>query len=207
MGDVFGKEGGASGGSGAAATEAEGAGAGEMSEEEMMKQFEKIMAEMGLGDPSQSATAAAGASSAAGGASSSKSAGSTGGPANFQDTIKSTMDRLRQSDAAGSSSGGGGGANPFGDFSDEDMAKLLQGLGGAGGGLDGMDQSEEGMAKMLEKMMGELMSKEVLYEPLKELRDKVSRYARPGRGGRSEIANQPSLTLQLSGSLSLPIDL
>lgn len=46
----------------------------------------------------------------------------------------------------------------------------MQGLGGGGE----VPEGEEGMAKMLETMMGELMSKEVLHEPLKELRNKVS---------------------------------
>lgn len=178
------------GGAGAGA-DAAGAGAGaggpplggdpnaQLSEEEMMKQFEKIMAEMGLGE---GAGAGAGTARTEGaGASGSTStttppagaaAGSTGTGAstpNFQDAIRSTMSRLRQSEAS-SSGAGGSGANPFGDFSEADMAKLLEGLGGEGG----MPEGEEGMAKMLESMMGELMSKEVLYEPLKELRDKVS---------------------------------
>lgn len=36
-----------------------------------------------------------------------------------------------------------------------------------------LGESEEEMAAMLEGMMGTLMSKEILYEPLKELADKV----------------------------------
>lgn len=182
MEDMFGAGAGAaaaSGGPAAGTTAGAGAGAGqpEMSEEEMMKQFEKIMQEMGLGDEGMAALgggAGGGAAPPAGtrGASGGPSTSASGDPANFQDAIKSTMSRLRQSQgsAGAGSSSKAGGADPFGDFSDEDMAKLLQGLGGEGG----LPEGEEGMAGMLEKMMGELMSKEVLYEPLKELRDKVS---------------------------------
>lgn len=177
MDEMFGKGAGAASGSGsgggAAASNKEGGSAGdsqpEMSEEEMMRQFEKIMAEMGLGDGS--ANPAAATAGAAGGSSASTS-GSAGGPqqpADFQDAIKSTMSRLRQSSAA---SGSAGGADAFGDFSEEDMAKLLSSLGENGE----LPEGEEGMAQMLEKMMGELMSKEVLHEPLKELRDKVSSF-------------------------------
>ena len=43
-----------------------------------------------------------------------------------------------------------------------------------GGDLDG-DESEEQLKGILESMMSQLLSKEVLYEPLKELHDKVCR--------------------------------
>lgn len=165
MDEMFGSSGGAAG----AAAKGEGGDAsGEppMSEEEMMKQFEKIMAEMGLDG---GRAGGAGPSASGTGAGASQQSSNNQPPANFQDAIKSTMSRLRESNS-GNNAGGAGGANPFGDFSDEDMAKLLAGLGGEGG----MPEGEEGMANMLEKMMGELMSKEVLHEPLKELRDKVS---------------------------------
>ena len=39
--------------------------------------------------------------------------------------------------------------------------------------MDGSDNDEE-LQGMLEAMMQQLMSKEILYEPLKELNDKVS---------------------------------
>ncbi|PWN20377.1 Pex19-domain-containing protein [Microstroma glucosiphilum] len=182
MEDMFGAGAGAAAASGGS-TAGPAAGAGgaqpEMSEEEMMKQFEKIMQEMGLGEEGMAALgggSAAGAAPPAGtrGAAGGSAPSTSGDPANFQDAIKSTMSRLRQSQGssgAGSSSKAGG-ADPFADFSDDDMAKLLQGLGGEGG----LPEGEEGMASMLEKMMGELMSKEVLYEPLKELRDKYPPY-------------------------------
>jgi peroxin-19 len=76
------------------------------------------------------------------------------------------MERLKNSDSSAAASAGGAGG-----FGDADLEKLMAALGGGGAGGEGGD---EDLAKMLENMMGELMSKEVLYEPLKELRDKVS---------------------------------
>lgn len=47
------------------------------------------------------------------------------------------------------------------------MEALLQSLGDLGLGEGGENEAE--LAGFLESMMGQLMSKEVLYEPLKEL--------------------------------------
>lgn len=47
-----------------------------------------------------------------------------------------------------------------------------------GDGLNDLDVGEaDELQKVLENMMTELMSKEILYEPLKELHDKVRLYA------------------------------
>ena len=55
------------------------------------------------------------------------------------------------------------------------MLAQLAGVPGGGGlpGLEGLD-SDEGLQGMLDDMMKQLMSREMLYEPLKELADKVS---------------------------------
>lgn len=74
---------------------------------------------------------------------------------NFQDTIRRTMDRMKQSDSSATAP-----ANP-GD--DDMMASLLKELGGAGGGGD------DDFSKMLLGMMEQLTNKEILYEPMKEL--------------------------------------
>lgn len=139
-------------------------------EEEMMKQFEQMMADMGLGGlAGMEGLGGAGLPTGSGQKEALLSSSSTSGPAanpappaNFQDAIKNTMSRLRESDASASSSTGAGG-------DDMDLEKLMAALGN-GEGMEG----EEGISKMLETMMGELMSKDVLYEPLKELKDKVS---------------------------------
>jgi peroxin-19 len=132
-------------------------------EQEMMKQFEQMMADMGLGGMAGMEGLSGGDTK---GATSSTSTSAAGGapaaaPANFQDAIKSTMSRLRESDASASSSTGA-------DADGMDLEKLMAALGGAEG-IEG----EEGISKMLESMMGELMSREILYEPLNELKEKV----------------------------------
>lgn len=55
------------------------------------------------------------------------------------------------------------------------LAQLAGMPGGAGGGLPGLEglDSDEGLQGMLDDMMKQLMSREMLYEPLKELADKV----------------------------------
>lgn len=135
-------------------------------EEEMMKQFEQMMADMGLGglgglEGLTGAGEAPGGMAPAPSSSSPSQAGPAAPPANFQDAIKSTMSRLRESDASASSSTGGAGDGL-------DLEKLMAALGNGEG-----PEGEEGIAKMLESMMGELMSRDVLYEPLKELKEKV----------------------------------
>ena len=62
-------------------------------------------------------------------------------------------------------------ANPEGVDADS-IAALLSQLGVGADDLGGAG-SEEELNGLLESMMGQLMSKEVLYEPLKELHDKV----------------------------------
>jgi len=54
----------------------------------------------------------------------------------------------------------------------ESLEALFAQLGGSGDDLEG-PQSEEELNGLLETMMSQLMSKEVLYEPLKELHEKV----------------------------------
>jgi hypothetical protein len=83
----------------------------------------------------------------------------------FQSKIHSTMNKLRESESglqASDSTTSGGDA----------FESLLSQLGGLGGDA----QDEENLQGMLETMMGQLMSKEVLHEPLKELYEKASIY-------------------------------
>lgn len=144
-----------------------------LNEDELMKQFERMLfGGTGLDqDPGTSSRQAPPTSSAD--SSSSKSA-------NFQDTIAATMNRLKASDknAKASTSSGGDGPGP------EELARLLSALGGGEGGkgmpqmnellkslgdLDGDGADNEGIASMLENMMSELMGKEVLYTPMKDM--------------------------------------
>lgn len=165
-------------GSGAGAGASAGAGGQDFNEQELMRQFEAMMA--GFGGPE--ASSAAGPSSTSREAptsSSSAEASSSKPPANFNDAIAATMAKLKESDATATSSSAAA-DNPFAGLSGpegEEMAKLLAALGGGGdlSGLEGaMDNPE--LTKMLEGMMDELMSRDILYEPLKELRDKYPTY-------------------------------
>ncbi|KAF4609546.1 hypothetical protein D9613_012315 [Agrocybe pediades] len=80
----------------------------------------------------------------------------------FQDKIKQAMEKLKESESKFQASG----ANKNDPESLEDLLKSLGDLGLGAGGED-----EQELAGFLENMMGQLMSKEVLYEPLKELAD------------------------------------
>jgi peroxin-19 len=87
----------------------------------------------------------------------------------FSDALSRTMDRMQESQS-------------FADKAQEEdsmpsetdafLAEMLKQLDSAGGG-DGVG-GEAGMAKLLEGMMEQLVSKEILYEPLKDLQQKVS---------------------------------
>jgi peroxin-19 len=148
------------GGLNVAAGQGEGESEGLPNEEEMMRQFEQMMADMGFGGaPNGSGTGASGSGPTASGS----KQGPAAPPANFQDAIKSTMSRLRESDQTATSNAS--------QANEMDFEKLMEALGNVSGA-----EGEEGVAAMLENMMSELMGKEVLYEPLKELRDKYPAY-------------------------------
>ena len=109
--------------------------------------------------------------SGASGARTSADAASPGlGGGDFQSRIRSAMDKRKESESGLKSSGSGasGGGDDF-----EALLSQLGELGDLPG--DGAD-GEEHIEGVLEAMMGQLMSKDVLYEPLKELQDKVSRH-------------------------------
>jgi len=86
---------------------------------------------------------------------------------NFQSHIRSTMNKLKETESSLKSSD----STTHGDG--ESIESLLQGLSDLSG--DG-ERSEEEIQGILEAMMGQLMSKDVLYEPLKELHEKFPDY-------------------------------
>ncbi|KAG8944987.1 Peroxisome chaperone and import receptor [Tulasnella sp. 419] len=84
----------------------------------------------------------------------------------FQNAIRQTMEKLKDSDDALKADA----AN-----SADPLAQLLQQLGKMGGEGAGEGEGEDGdMQSLLENMMSSLMSKDMLYEPLKELDEKAS---------------------------------
>lgn len=127
----------------------------------MAAQFESIFKELG-------AAAAAGAvppSSSAPGAprdAGAASSASTGpGGADFQETIRRTMERMQASGESATAAATAEGSDDF-------MAEMLRQMGGEGG----LEGSEEDFSKMLLGMMEQLTNKDILYEPMKELNDK-----------------------------------
>jgi len=90
---------------------------------------------------------------------------------NFQDKIKQAMNKLKEVEEKSKA----GGTAP-GSESIEELLKSLGdlGLGDLGLGGEGGGDSEAELAGFLETMMGQLMSKEILYDPLKELAQGVS---------------------------------
>lgn len=87
--------------------------------------------------------------------------------ANFTDAISRTMERIQESETAADRARDEAASQGETDAFLADLLKQLDSVGGEGAG------SEAGMAKMLEGMMEQLMSKEILYEPMKELQEKV----------------------------------
>ncbi|KJA18282.1 hypothetical protein HYPSUDRAFT_45460 [Hypholoma sublateritium FD-334 SS-4] len=92
------------------------------------------------------------------------------GTGGFQDKIKQAMNKMKENEAKIQ----GSGAPPGGAPSAESLDAILQSLGDLGLGEGGDEDAE--LAGFLETMMGQLMSKEVLYEPLKELADGFPTY-------------------------------
>lgn len=172
-------------------TEAEGL----PNEEEMMRQFEQMMADMGFGGAAPPGNSTASASGSGPTASGSKQ-GPAVPPANFQDAIKSTMSRLRESDQTATSNAT--------QANEMDFEKLMEALGNVSGA-----EGEEGVAAMLENMMSELMGKEVLYEPLKELRDKYPAYlanppAQLSTEDRSRYEEQQKIVIEVVATFEDP---
>jgi len=88
-----------------------------------------------------------------------QSAAESGPEDPFQKNIREAMERLKKSDETLQSSAASDG---------DDLQKLLESFGDAG--------ADDDLHGILEGMMGQLMSKDVLYEPLKELHDKFPEY-------------------------------
>ncbi|OCH91767.1 Pex19 protein, partial [Obba rivulosa] len=83
----------------------------------------------------------------------------------FQQTIKKAMEKLKESDSNLQVHATAGSADSL-----EALLAQFEGLG------EGGAESEEELHGVLETMMSQLMSKDVLYEPLKELYEKFPSY-------------------------------
>lgn len=103
-------------------------------------------------------------------ASTSATTGASGSQENFQDKIKQAMDRMKEVEGKAKAAEGGSGGAGATPENMEDLLKTLGDLGLGDLGLDGTGDDTE-LAGFLESMMGQLMNKDVLYDPLKELAD------------------------------------
>ncbi|CAK9437424.1 uncharacterized protein LODBEIA_P18020 [Lodderomyces beijingensis] len=90
-------------------------------------------------------------------------------PANFEYVMKETMERLRKS---GQDIDSKIQKDPLGSNPEDILTQLLAGMGGdaslGGGDMD--------MSKLLVEMLEQLSSKDVLYEPIKDLNSKFPKY-------------------------------
>ncbi|KAJ4357651.1 Peroxisome chaperone and import receptor [Didymosphaeria variabile] len=146
-----------------------------LGQEGFPKEFQDLMKEMGNAVGEDDLVAGAGVAGAAAPiASSSKAEGEAEakGEQTFQESIRKTMERMRESgDAAGAAAA---------KSSDDDiLAQMLKemesgNLGGEGG--------EEDFSKILMGMMEQLTNKEILYEPMKELNDKFPDWMEKNKG-------------------------
>lgn len=110
----------------------------------------------------------------------------TSGP-NFQDSIKRTMDRMRESNASASAAS----ATSNNPSEDDFMTQMLNEIAQANGGADG--NPEDAFSNMLLGMMEQLTNKEILYEPMKELDSKFPDWLserEPGKPKASTITNE-----------------
>ncbi|WFD18324.1 Peroxisome chaperone and import receptor [Malassezia caprae] len=149
--------------SGAGDAESGAAGGVPPAEDELMKQFEKMLS----GNLSQwEAEAPAPAASAPAEGLSEKS---------FQDAVQATMAKLKQSNANAASKSSSDASNPLGSLglgSDSDLAQILEALSK----VSGEDGKMPDLGQMLTQMMEDLMNKEILYEPLKDLHQRFPSY-------------------------------
>ena len=89
----------------------------------------------------------------------------------FDETMRKTMEQLNSPAAGPSGARGGGGGPP-------DLAALLAQLGADPSALDGLGgEDDDELGGMLDGMMAQLMTREVLEEPMSELASKVSTHS------------------------------
>ncbi|KAF2229359.1 Pex19 protein [Viridothelium virens] len=134
---------------------------------EMKKQFEELMKGLGADATATEDTATSTNSTEQAG----KSKGQKTGEDSFQETIRKTMERMRESGDQAS-------AAATSSSQDDMFAQMMKEMEKSG--LDG-DENEENFSKMLLGMMEQLTNKDILYEPMKELNDKFPAWMKENR--------------------------
>ncbi|KAJ7468563.1 Pex19 protein family-domain-containing protein [Mycena latifolia] len=149
-------------GTGAGADEASGSGTGSAHDDAALKAAWEAMLVEGMDGLTVSADPASASASAP-----------AGHPADFQAKIKQAMGKLREGEETLQDASGASAAPP-----PDSLEALLAQLSDLGAGADGegLPADETELAGFLETMMGELMSKDVLYDPLSELAEKFPPY-------------------------------
>ncbi len=99
------------------------------------------------------------------------------GKPDFQETIRRTMESLNQPASSGSGRGVNGEAPP-------NLAALLSQLGSDPSAMDGLGGEDDQLGGLLDGMMAQLMTREVLEEPMSELASKVKGSQLPLAFGR-----------------------
>ena len=125
----------------------------------MQAEFQKMFKEMA--EASAADEAGRGTKSAASQGEPSKSSAQPPSDADFQETIRRTMERMKTS--------GDKATEDLSNDNSQDMLNDLMSLLGSGLGEEGGD--EGGLNKMLMGMMEQLTNKEILYEPMRELHE------------------------------------
>ncbi|KZV87990.1 hypothetical protein EXIGLDRAFT_187896 [Exidia glandulosa HHB12029] len=109
------------------------------------------------------------ATAAAGGAAEPGASTSAAADAGFQASLRAALDKLKESeDGLKADEADSANADQL-----AQLQQLLAGLAGEGGEGDGSADDPGQLSGVLEGLMQSLMSKEILYEPLKDLHDKV----------------------------------
>lgn len=180
---------------------------------EMTKQLEAMLMEMmqggglpadGLAGAAQSgpASSATQPASSAGASSTKPGAPPAGGQgADFQDTIRKTMERMQASGESASAAASSSTDAPSGE--DAMLAEMMKQLGAGGEGGDADFNS------MLMSMMTQLTNKEILYEPMKELHDKFPAWMEAnkdkiGEEDRKRYEEQQKLVAEIVGRFEQP---
>ncbi|KAF1964941.1 Pex19-domain-containing protein [Bimuria novae-zelandiae CBS 107.79] len=142
-----------------------------LGQEGFPKEFQDLMEEMGnvVGeDPLGAGAPAAGASS-----SKADEEPAAKGEQTFQESIRKTMERMRESgDAAGAAAAASS--------EDNILAQMLKEM--ESGNFGGGEENDEDFSKILMGMMEQLTNKEILYEPMKELNDKFPDWMEKNKG-------------------------
>lgn len=143
---------------------------------EMQAQFESMLKELGgaaaLGEATGSAAPAATPSTSKRKSKDAPSMSTSAAESTFQETIKKTMERMQ-------ASGDQATAAAASDNTDDILAEMMKAMQASG--LDG-EASEEEFSKMLLGVMEQLTNKEILYEPMKELDDKLPSWMEKNQG-------------------------